>query len=54
LEALLLETVLAEQPVLLAYYHQFFLPVHVLAAVLIVLLAQKPLMAIKLNELLLF
>ena len=54
LEALLLQTILAEQPVLLAYDHQFFLPVHVLAVLIaiVILLAQESLMAIKLNELL--
>jgi hypothetical protein len=55
LEALLLQAILAEQPVLLAYDHQFFLPVHVLAVLLItivILLAQESLMTIKLNELL--
>ena len=54
LEALLLQAILAEQPVLLAYYHQFFLPIHVLAVLItiVILLAQESLMAIKLNELL--
>jgi hypothetical protein len=55
LEALLLQAILAEQPVLLAYDHQFFLPIHVLAVLLIaivILLAQESLMTIKLNELL--
>lgn len=55
LEALLLQAILTEQPVLLAYVHQFFLPVHVLAVLLIaivILLAQESLMTIKLNELL--
>jgi hypothetical protein len=55
LEALLLQAILTEQPVLLAYDHQFFLPVHVLAVLLIaivILLAQESLMTIKLDELL--
>jgi hypothetical protein len=53
LEALLLEAILAEQPVLLAYDHQFLLPVHVLAVLIaiVILLAQESLMTIKLNEL---
>ena len=54
LEAFLLQTILAEEPVLLAYDHQLFLPVHVLTILIaiVILLTQESLMAIKLNELL--